>query len=486
MSIFDIFKRRQEETPIGVTGAAVNSGLGFKERTYDADFETEEINPKLQGRNKYETYMNMLSNVTVIAASVRYFLNLTARATWSFRPSDPDSDEAKRYADLATQIFLHDPKTSWHRIVRRMALYRFYGFSLQEFTVYRREDGVISIFDIMNRPQRTIREWEFNEQGEITKVIQEHPVSNIEYILPRYKLLYIVDDTISDSPSGLGLLRHIVAAADALKRFEQLEGVGFETDLRGIPIGRAPLSALAQMVKGNKITQRQMDSILAPIKDFLNNHVKTSKLSMLLDSHVYHAQDESQRPSPQKQYDIELLKATSTSLEPIARTIQRLNREIARVLGTEQLMLGEDIAGSFALSKDKTQSFIMLVEGALKEMREVVSRDILIPIWSLNGWPEEMMPTPATESVNYKDIEEITRALQYLALAGVPVHPDDPVVQEIRDGAGLSRVPEEIIERLVKLINTQADDKRSNLNEGVTAPILTKFVNDILKEHRLV
>ena len=470
MALFDFLRKARSPSTRGVTGAAIN--MGFGETIYDSDFELEERSEKLQGRKKYETYINMLSNVTVIAASVRYFLNLTARTTWTFHPAKDDSEEAKKYATLASDILFKDPKTSWHRVVRRLALYRFYGFSIQEFTVYRREDGVISVYDIMNRPQSTIREWVFNPRtSELEGVVQEHPQTSELFNLPREQILYIVDDTISDSPSGLGLLRHIVAAADALKRYEQLEGIGFETDLRGIPVGRAPMSALAQMVKSGTITREQMNTLLKPIKDFLKNHIKSPKLSMLLDSHPYHAQDEAQRPSPQKQWDIELLKSTSTSLEAVARAIQRLNREIARVLGTEQLMLGEDIAGSFALSKDKTQSFIMLVEGALKEMKEVVKRDLLTPIWLLNGWPLDMMPEPATESANYKDIEEIARALQYLTLAGTPIHPDDPAVQVIREIANLPPMPQNIIDRLVKLIGQQADDRRTQRNENLAANV---------------
>ena len=470
----NLFKRKtpaKGPSPIGVSGAMGNTSYGSS--TYDVDFELTERNPELQGRRKYEKYMNMLSNVTVVTASVRYFLNLTARSNWSFRPVDPDSEESKKYAKLAEEILLQDPVTSWHRTVRRMALYRFFGFSTQEYTVFRRKDGVISIYDIMNRPQSTIREWQLHPRTQqITGVVQEHPNSSEYYEIPREKILYIVDDTISDSPAGLGLMRHVVAAADALKRYEQLEGVGFETDLRGIPIGRGPLSRLAQMVTSGDITAAQKVALEAPIRSFLSGHVKTSKLALFLDSNPYHSQDEASRPSPQKQWDVELLKSSSTSLEALARVIQRLSREIARVFGTEQLMLGEDIAGSFALSKDKTQAFILLVEGALKEMREAVYRDIICPIWELNGWPEEHRPKPTTEAVNYKDIEEIARTLQYLALAGVPVQPDDPVLQELRDIAGLSRTPQEIIERLVKIIEAQQtpDDARSNMNEGASVP----------------
>ena len=66
--------------------------------------------------------------------------------------------------------------------------------------------------------------------------------------------------------------------------------------------------------------------------------------------------------------------------------IERLNREMARILGIEQLLLGSTGSGSYALSKDKTQAFYLLVDSALTELRDVVRMDLLKPLWMLNGW----------------------------------------------------------------------------------------------------
>ena len=451
MALKDTFRKltkRVRSAPFGVSGSTAYLG-----EHYD---DIEERNAKLVGERKYETYINILANVSVVAASVRYFLNLTARPNWTFTAADGDTDS--KYAKLATEMLLEDPDTSWHRIIRRMALYRFYGFSLQEFTVRRREDGVITLADISNRPQISIRKWNYHpDRQRILSVEQEAPITGERYVIPRSKLLYVVDDTISDAPTGLGLLRHIVAATEALKKYEQLEGIGFETDLRGIPIGRAPLTRLAQMVKSGQISETQRLDIEAPMRAFLKGHIKTPELGLLLDSNPYHSMDEANRPSTQKQWDMELLYNTSTSLEALARAIQRLNREIARVLGTEQLMLGEDIAGSFALSTDKTQSFILLVEGGLKEMRYAVKQDILNMLWALNGYPIEMMPTPQTESVSYQDIKDIAEALSKLATAGVPLQADDPAMQEFRELIGLSPMPQDIIDRIIKAAKDAAD-----------------------------
>ena len=120
-------------------------------------------------------------------------------------------------------------------------MYRFYGFSIQEWTARRRDDGFLTFADIAPRSQRTIERWDVDEAGQVLGALQRSPQTQEEIYLPREKLLYIVDDTLNDSPEGLGLFRHLVAPSRRLKRYEQLEGFGFETDLRGIPIGRSPV-----------------------------------------------------------------------------------------------------------------------------------------------------------------------------------------------------------------------------------------------------
>lgn len=112
---------------------------------------------------------------------------------------------------------------------------------------------------------------------------------------------------------------------------------------------------------------------------------------------------------------------------------------MARILGVEQLMLGSDSAGSFAMSQDKTTSFYLLVDGSLREIREQVDTDLVDILFTLNGWPLEMKPELGTEAVRFTDIEAIATTLRDMATAGAPLAPNDPVVGEVRDLMGLSQ-----------------------------------------------
>ncbi|MEE8609014.1 MAG: hypothetical protein V3S55_15525 [Nitrospiraceae bacterium] len=446
---------------VGVPGTAVFGGF----------IQSDEKNANLSSLDeRHKTYSEILANASIVAAGTRYFLNLISKAEWSFVPSEADTDG--KFAELAEEVLTSDPATPWHRIIRRAAMYRFYGFSVQEWTARRRDDGVLTFADVAPRAQLTIERWDLDVTGGVLGVLQRSPQDSRDIYLPRSKLLYIVDDTLSDSPEGLGLFRHLVAPAQRLFRYEQLEGFGFETDLRGIPIGRGPFTELASMVEAGEITQDQRTLIEAPLRSFIENHIKTSKLGMLLDSIVYESKDETGRPSPNKQWDVEIMKGSATSFQENAAAIERLNRELARILGVEQLMLGSDQGGSFALSKDKTSSFFLLVDGALTDVREAVAADLLDKAWELNGWPEEMKPTLATEAVRHTDAEGIAGTLRDVALAGAPLAPDDPVVGDIRDLLGVSRPVE--INRLDEdeaLIGSEAE-------EGTISPGETQNTGD--------
>lgn len=424
-------RERRTVRPTAVAGAPGTAVIGgyIEEKERDRD---------LQGHKKYETYSNVLANVSIVAAGVRYFLNLVAKPGWRFEPPEGGGPEAERYAELLSEM-TSDMKTPWRRVVRRAAMYRYWGFSIQEWIAKVRDDGVMGIDDIAPRPQHTIEKWDVDERGDVLGVVQEHPLNGRDLYLPRRKLIYVVDDSLNDSPEGLGLFRHIAESCRRLKRFEQLEGYGFESDLRGIPVGRAPLAALDQAVKNGDISEADKAAILQPLKTFMESHIRNPKLGLLLDSMAYETQDEAQRPSNVKQWDMELLKADSSTQAEIARTIDRLNREIARVLGVEQLLLGDNGVGSFAMAKEKSHNFALIIDSTLTELAEAFYDDFVTVVFMLNGWDMALRPVVKTDKLQYRSIEEVTSSLEQMARAGAVLAPDDPAINEVRDLMGLSR-----------------------------------------------
>lgn len=451
-------KRSAEAAPpkkgeVGVTGANLVGGYIVE----------EEKDSTLVGVQKYQTFSNILLNTTIVAASVRYYLNLVTKAGWRFTASEADTD--KKYSELVEEI-LGDMLTPWHRVIRRAAMYRFYGYSVHEWTAKQREDGQWGFLDVAIRPQRTIQRWEVDPKGRVLGIYQTDPETSAEYFIPRWKMMYVLDDSLNDSPEGVGIFRHLVYPSRRLARYEQLEGYAFESDLRGTPVARAPLSEMNRKLAAGDIDQKTYNEWLAPVKKFLQAHVKSPRLGMLLDSAPYSGKDEAATPSQVYQWAVELLRGSPTSLLENAAAIERENLQMARVMGTEHLLIGGDGKGSMALSTDKSHNFALIVESSLKEVGGAVAKDIVDTLWLMNGWDPKYKPITEPEPIRFRNPEQITSAILDMARAGAVITPQDPVVNALRDVLNLPRTT---VETLSPGLQDPALDEEGDDGEEETA-----------------
>ena len=415
---------------MGVSGTPVYAGYVL----------TPERSPKLVGQEKYRTFADILANISIVAAGVRYFLNIVARPSWSAEAADT-SDEAKQYQEFVEDVLFEDLHTPWSRVVRRSGTYRFYGFAAAEWIANRRDDGKIGFHDIESRPQWTIWRWEVDERGYVEGLWQRDPLTGRELGLPRGKVMYLVDDTLTDSPEGMGLLRHIVEPAERLKEYLEQERYGFLRDLRGIPIAKAPLDELAAGVQAGTITPADRDKAVNDMLDFVKFQQKTKDLALLMNSQPYISRTDTGNVITQvPKWEVALVSGTATGLADMGKAIERLNFEMARILGIEQLMIGATSAGSFALAKEKSTALYLLANSVLRDIRLQAQHDLIWPLWKLNGFPDEMMPQLKAEDVAPRDVEQVARVLRDMAVAGSPMTPDDEVQNFVRDLLGAPHI----------------------------------------------
>lgn len=449
--------------PTGTIGTS-HLGVGEGAELVWVDREANVIGPR-----RWDTYAEMIRNVGIIAAGLRLFLNLIANAVWAVNPPEDDKGEplpgAQDIADQAYEI-LFGMTSSWASVVKKMAMYRALGFSLMEWTAVKRADGAIGLLDIEHRPQRTIVRWQRDETGTVTGAWQR-VTGRSEVMIPRAKLVYCVDDTFTDHPEGLGLLRHLAVTSRRLKDFRDLQETAFETDLRGIPVARAPLAELRKEVtdagaEGSperaKAEARRL-KILAPMYDWIDKHVRSKQTGVLLASDTFISQGTDNRtPSAIKKWDLELLTGDSQAFDEIANSIKEMTEDMARVLGVEHLLLGTDGAGSLALARSKVGTFYMTVTSTCQDLVEIIDRDIIGPLAEMNGWPDELRPEMSVNEISDRDIAEVMDALAQLAQAGAPVMPNDPAVGEIFDLLGLTRPPERSDAELNMSLNPGRND----------------------------
>lgn len=421
--------RMRPFSEMGVAGTPVYAGYVL----------SPERSHKLVGQEKYRTYSEILANTSIVAAGVRYFLNIVSKPSWNVEPAD-DSAEAKQMAEFVEDV-LDELNTPWSRIVRRCGTYRFQGFSIQEWTAQRREDGRIGFADIESRPQWTIWRWEVDERGSVIGAWQRDPLTGRELGLPRGKVMYLVDDTLTDSPEGMGLLRHCVEPAQRLEEYLKQEGFGFLRDLHGVPLGRAPIDELQNAVDAQKITQGQMDAAIEKLRKFVSMEKKDTNTALILNSQPYiDYTDSGNTVSGSMKWGVELIAGGAPGLQQVGEAVVRLNTEMARVLGVEHLLLGADSAGSYALAKEKATDLYLLANAVLNDITFSSQRDLIWPLWTLNGFKDKLMPKLKHEDVQPKDVEQIGRVLRDMATAGAALQPDDEVQNFVRDLLGAPQI----------------------------------------------
>lgn len=443
MPLFDLpIKSARAPRPTerqGTSGTAIYGGY----------IVSNEKSPTLVGTNKYLTFSDLIVNIPIIAASVRFFAELAAKAAW--RAEGPDEELNDKVLEI-----LNGMETPWTQVIRRAVLYRFYGFSWQEWTARPMADGTIGLLDVEIRPQSTIEIWGVDPKtGDVLGVGQRSPQTGELLYIDRRKSLYLVDDTVSDSPEGLGLLRHVVEAARVLCRLEQLEGYGYEMDLRGLPIARAPIEELEDEAKKEGAPAGLVKTRIQFLEDFMRRHVKNPELGIMLDSTQH--RDAAGNPTGDKKWDLSLAPGgTSSEGFTIGGSIDRKQHEIARVLGTEHLLSGSE-SGSLAKDRDRSKTAAMLVSSALLQIAGSVNRDLVQVIGRLNGWPEELIPKVKPEALQHRDITEVSAALRDLAVAGAPMMRSDPGYGEVLDLLGLSRPPEDMLNDVPELPRGRPD-----------------------------
>ena len=421
---------------LGTSGVAIFGGRPM----------VREKNALVTSPTKYITYSDIMTNISIVAAGIRYFLNIISSIQWTVTAPEDSGEAGEEVAEFVDDV-INSMTTPWRRVMRRAALYRFLGFGIHEWTAARRsQDGKIGLDDVEARPQNTIERWEVDDRGTVVGAWQRSPQTSELIYLPRQKVLYMVEDSLSDSPEGMGLLRHLVDPYLRLQKYQTLEGQGFERDLRGIPVGRVPYQALAAAVKAGQTTEADANKIKAAIESFVHTQSVKEDTSIVLDSAPYVVETDSGKSiSSVMQFGLELLQGQARDFTALGLAVDRLNREMARIIGVEHLLLGE-ASGSAnrSLAEDKSRNFYLTVNGSLDELQDASTRDIVNRICDLNGIDEELRPTLSHSDASFRAVSEVTAALRDMATAGAVLAPDDPAINDVRDMLGIERMPEQL------------------------------------------
>lgn len=407
-----------------------------------------EQHPDLTGAAKWETYRAMLRSAEV-GHAVRKRQALGARPKWTAQACEdgqPSTNaEAQRFADLVDTV-LRRMRTPLPQVVERLMLYDVLGFAVSTWTAEKWDDGTLGIREIRPIAQETIEKWAQDETGQVLGCVQRSPQTQAELPIDRSRMVYLVDNALDDHPEGMGLLRQAAEAYRLIRAYYQYEGIGFQTNLAGMPKLWAPLQDMLEELtdpQKDNLTPDQAQAVIAakiaPHRTFAENHLISSKRAVMLDSEPF--RDIQGNPTGGKKWDVELVTNPGGPQAEIAAAMQTLRFVIARLFGVDGDLLGSESTGTYALAKEKSTHLMLVVDSVLGNIAAALERDILGPLWLINGWPEEWKPKLCPEPLS-KNVELMTATIEGLARAGATVQVTDPAIDVVRQAAGLPPQPE--------------------------------------------
>jgi hypothetical protein len=446
--------------PPGAIGVAAYAGY----------VSTGESSASLVGHQKWVTYSNSY-HVPIIATGLRLYAYLLAGVDWHLDENEVGGADADRGVEIVQKGLLEAPMLKpWNRVVSKAGMYRPLGFSLHATAMRRRPDGLVVYSAIEHRPQHTIERWlRKDEFSPFTVAVQRTSETQKTVEIPLEECLYCVDDMFTDSPEGMGQLRHVIEYVRRLQLFERWEGDAYSGDLAGVPSARGPLAEIVAGMDDADAAKSKLDAATQVIRDFMTKRNKTpeQKEYLLLDSAPYANPDGTLSGVPK--WEMDIFKTETANLDRIDATIRRVELQIARVLGIEFAMMGADGAGSYAQHGDKTDLFISNAETALDDIGWWATMQLARRLVAANGLdPDTACPRIVPEPISMEAIEVVTRALANLSLAGLA--PDDAAIPVLRKRMRLPDPPERSEEMMAPRLKPPADDLTDPTQAGTVKP----------------
>ena len=426
----DVAKAKASSTDFMEVGS---SGLHQNAGVIRQDFLRQ-----LQGKQAFAAYSEMADNDPVIGAMLQAIEMLIRGVDWSVEPAEENNEAATKEAEFIGEC-ITDMSDSWHDTLASIISFLVHGYSYHELVYkYRRgytndprtrskyNDGRIAWRKLPARSQETIERWELDENGGIQGAYQRDtsaPNKGLVFI-PIAKALLFRTTAKLNNPQGRSILRNAYVPWYYKRRIQEIEAIGIERDLAGMPVALVP----PQMLSNNATSDER--AALDAIKQIVRN-IKRDEQEGIVFPMAY--DPETKLPA----YELKLLSTGGRRQFDTDAIVGRYDQRIAMTVLADFLLLGHEQVGSQALSVSKIELFIKSLDAYLSEIAEVFNQHAIPRLMRLNGVSEELSPTLKYTPPKNVDIGAIAAYVTALAQAGAPLFPDTDLENHLRQLAGL-------------------------------------------------
>lgn len=413
----------------------------------------EEFLKQLQGQRGQKVYREMSENSPVIGAMLFAVESLLRSVDWEVDPASQSSE------DVAAAEFLEECQTdmshTWEDFISEVLSMLIYGWSYFEVVYKKRkgprknptsryDDGKIGWRKFGFRAQETLYRWEIDDNGGIKGMYQyplpTHPArvrtpDNIIF-LPIEKCLLFRTTSVKNSPEGRSILRSSYRPWWFGKRIEEIEAIGMERDLNGVPIAKVPIELLAE---GRSSDQTDTFNY---IKDIVTRTKKDQQNGIIFPKVI-------DPETGEDLFSFELISSSGRRSFDTGNVVQRYMQQMAMTIMADFILLGHENVGSFALSSDKTELFAVALGAWLDSIEEVLNRHAVPRLFELNNFDITEFPKFRHGDIEKPDIQQVGAYVQALAGAGAPLFPDIELENRLREYADLPEADPEERDRLM-------------------------------------
>lgn len=406
--------------PIEATQYKVTAELGRTGMRRWGGRVQEEFDPNLRGPQGMKRFDEMRRNDPDVGAILTAIEMACQSVEWNVEPGgDTTADQAA--ADFIDES-MQDMSLSWRDMMADIFTMFPFGFDLEEIVYKMRngaqpeptlanpdppapskyDDGKIGWRKLAIRHQETIEQWDFDEHGGLRGAWQQLPTGGRIY-LPLNKCVLFTAKRDRGNPEGYSILRNAYKQYYIKTNIEEIEVIGAERDMTGIPWIRLPVGATEDdkeaaldIIEGIKWDD-QAGVVLPTIGE--GDHMK---------------------------WEIGTVQSPGSPRIDTDKTIQRATIAIARSVLAQFLTLGSGRVGSYALSKDMKDLFQLALKGWLDRIEETINKYMVDRLLALNDFGKlTENPKIVHGRMGQRDIDKFITALDKLAGMGMPMVDED-------------------------------------------------------------
>ena len=389
---------------IGATGLSVQAGA-----IYD-DFLRE-----MRGKSAYKRYDEMRRNCAVAGAMLSAIETAVRTCKWNFNSIEGEDDPRLEFC----QTSLDGMSTGLNDHISEVLTMLPFGYALFEIVYKRNENGLVwRKFGI--RGQDTIEGWEFDDEGGLSGAWQMKYSKNLyeKVFLPIQKCILYRTRVERNNPEGRSIFRTAWINYYHLRNYMQIEGIGVERDLAGMPVITMPAGATT----GEDNTS--------------SDEYKAAKIVRNI------RRDEQEGIVLPNGWELALLSTGGQRQIDIDKIIGRCESRILMSALSQFLLLGQDRVGTYSLSKDQTDFFNMSVNYVADIIGDTIGKYAIPRLLELNGLDPKGITFSHTP-VGDIDLNYLADFLQKIGSTCLTWTSDDEVW--LRD---VAKLPEMTVEEL--------------------------------------